>query len=314
MGERCARIVCRIDTNCQSRIVARLVTDLNLSTSGLIYGIRCLAGSRERFPLRFPQYTGAVLTPLKNRLQTPRKSGVQNDVRRYYAALLARWGAQHWWPAQSRFEMIVGAFLTQNTSWTNVEKAMRRLRRAHKLSLAGIRATPAAGLAELVRSSGYYRQKADRLKRFVQWLDETYGGSLDRMFAEPTEKLRAELLALHGVGPETADSILLYAGGHAVFVVDAYTRRIFERHHLVPKETTYDELRVLVEKSLAGYESAAITVKDPMHPPSRLSRAQRGGLAQHCNEFHGLLVRTGKEFCGTQASCAGCPLEQYLPR
>ncbi len=236
------------------------------------------------------------------------------EVRRYYAALLARWGPQHWWPAQSRFEVIVGAFLAQNTNWGNVEKAMARLRRARKLSLAGIRGIREAELAELIRSSGYYRQKAHRLKRFVAWLDETYGGSLDRMFAQPTQKLRAELLALHGVGPETADSILLYAGGHAVFVVDAYTRRIFERHKLVSKKAKYDELRVLVEDSLARFDGDCARGSEPMHPPSRMSHAQRSETAQHYNDLHGLIVRTAKEHCRTKASCDGCPLEKYLPR
>jgi endonuclease-3 related protein len=241
-----------------------------------------------------------------------RSARVEADVRRYYAALLARWGPQHWWPAQSRFEVIVGAYLTQNTNWTNVEKAMAKLRRARKLSLADVRTTREAELAELVRSSGYYRQKAHRLKRFVAWLDASYSGSLDRMFAQPTEKLRAELLALHGVGPETADSILLYAGGHPVFVVDAYTRRVFERHRLVSKKAKYDELRVLVEDSLATFDGDGARGSEPMHPPSRISRAPRGEAAQHFNDLHGLIVRTGKEFCGTKAKCAGCPLEKFL--
>ena len=243
----------------------------------------------------------------------PRKERAQADVRRYYAALLERWGPQHWWPAHSRFEVIVGAFLTQNTNWGNVEKAMAKLRAARKLSLDGIRAIAEAELAELVRSSGYYRQKAHRLKRFVAWLDQTYCGSLDRMFAQPTEKLRAELLALHGVGPETADSILLYAGGHAVFVVDAYTRRIFERHKLVSKKAKYDELRVLVEGSLATFDGDCPRGSDPMHPPSRMSHAERSETAQHYNDLHGLIVRTAKEHCRTKAACAGCPLEKYLP-
>ena len=252
-------------------------------------------------------------TPVKTSRRQPPEDAVQREIGRYYAALLAQWGAQHWWPAQSRFEVIVGAFLTQNTSWTNVEKGMRSLRRSRKLSLAGIRGTPEPELAELIRSSGYYKQKAHRLKGFVAWLDETYGGSLARMFAQPTEKLRAELLALHGVGPETADSILLYAGGHSVFVVDAYTRRIFERHQLVSPKGKYDELRVLVERALAEVGSELTRGSEPMHPPSRMSRAQRGERAQHFNDLHGLIVRTGKEFCGTQASCAGCPLEKFLP-
>ena len=242
----------------------------------------------------------------------------QANIRDYYAALLARWGPQHWWPAQSRFEVIVGAFLTQNTNWSNVEKAMAKLRAARKLSLGGVRTTTEHELAELIRSSGYYRQKAHRLKRFVAWLDESYGGSLDRMFAQPTEGLRQQLLALHGVGPETADSILLYAGGHPVFVVDAYTRRIFERHGLVSKKTKYDELRVLVEQALAALPVAgdglAARGNEPMHPPSRMSRARRSEAAQHFNDLHGLIVRTGKEFCGTNAACTGCPLAPYLPK
>ena len=242
------------------------------------------------------------------------KRGAETAVRRYYLALLQRWGAQHWWPAQSRFEVIAGAFLTQNTNWSNVEKAMARLRAARKLSLAGIRTTAEPELAELIRSSGYYQQKAHRLKRFVAWLDESYGGSLDRMFAQPTAKLREELLALHGVGPETADSILLYAGGHPVFVVDAYTRRIFERHRLVSSTAKYDELRALVERSLAGFDGECERGNEPMHPPSRMSRATRGEAAQHFNDFHGLIVRTAKEHCRTQASCAGCPLEKHLPQ
>ncbi len=250
---------------------------------------------------------------MSTRLKKFANQHAQADIRRYYAALLARWGPQHWWPAQSRFEVIVGAFLTQNTNWGNVEKAMAKLRGARKLSLAGIREIPEAELAELVRSSGYYRQKAHRLKRFVTWLDERYGGSLERMFAQPTEKLRAELLALHGVGPETADSILLYAGGHPVFVVDAYTRRIFERHKLVSKKAKYDELRVLVEGALREFDSGGARGCDPMHPPSRMSHARRGETAQHYNDLHGLIVRTAKEHCRTKAACAGCPLEKYLP-
>jgi endonuclease-3 related protein len=250
---------------------------------------------------------------VKRASKAAKLQAAEQGVRDYYAELRARWGAQHWWPAQSRFEVIVGAFLTQNTSWTNVEKAMRKLRSAGKLSLAGVRKTPEAELADLIRSSGYYKQKAHRLKRFVAWLDETYGGSLDRMFARPTELLRRELLALHGVGPETADSILLYAGGHAVFVVDAYTRRIFERHRLAKPAASYDEVRQTVERALSTFEPGDIDAADPMHPPSRMSRAPRAGLAQHFNELHGLIVRTGKEYCGTRATCAGCPLEKYLP-
>ena len=171
-------------------------------------------------------------------------------VRSYYRTLFSTWGRQHWWPAQSRFEVIVGAYLTQNTSWTNVEKALGNLRRARLLTIRGIRRTPQPQLEQLIRPSGYFRQKAQRLKLFVDFLDTRYGGSLTRMFARPTMELREELLALNGVGPETADSILLYAGNHPIFVVDAYTRRILERHQVVSEAADYDEIRLLFERAL----------------------------------------------------------------
>jgi endonuclease III related protein len=176
---------------------------------------------------------------------------VEGQLRTYYQALLRAWGSQNWWPARTRFEVIVGAFLTQNTSWTNVEKALRSLRAAEVLNPKSIRMTPQAQLESLLRSSGYFRQKALRLKNFVAFLDQQHGGSLPRMFAQPTETLRHELLALHGVGPETADSILLYAGQHPVFVVDAYTRRILARHDLLPQNASYEGVRTLFERSLA---------------------------------------------------------------
>src|ERR1700687_4022864 len=172
-------------------------------------------------------------------------------IRAYYHTLFSAWGRQHWWPAQSRFEVIVGAYLTQNTSWTNVEKALGNLRKAHLLTTSGIRRTPQPKLEQLIRPAGYFRQKAQRLKTFVSFLDERYGGSFKRMFAQPTTKLRDELLALSGVGPETADSILLYAGNHPVFVVDDYTRHILERHGMVSSTTSYDEIRQLFEQALA---------------------------------------------------------------
>jgi endonuclease-3 related protein len=156
-----------------------------------------------------------------------------------YSVLARAWGRQHWWPAQSRFEVIVGAFLTQNTNWSNVEIAMRKLRSAGVLNVDGIRELPIDRLEQLVRSSGYFRQKAARLKNFVRFLDDTYSGSLTRVFAQPTATLREQLLSLNGVGPETADSILLYAGQHPIFVVDAYTRRIAARHGILPADADY---------------------------------------------------------------------------
>ncbi|HWJ49333.1 MAG TPA: hypothetical protein VNS62_16875, partial [Candidatus Udaeobacter sp.] len=137
-------------------------------------------------------------------------------IRNYYAALYGVWGPQHWWPAETQFEVIVGAYLTQNTAWTNVERALVNLRQANLLSVEGIRAVKLSRLQRLIRPSGYFRQKAKRLKTFVAFLDDQYEGSLQKLFSEPTEELREELLALNGVGPETADSILLYAGNHPV--------------------------------------------------------------------------------------------------
>ncbi len=171
-------------------------------------------------------------------------------MRAMYRKLSRAWGRQHWWPAETPFEVIVGAILTQNTSWTNVERALASLRAAGTLNVAGIRALSLPKLQRLIRSSGYFRQKARRLKNFVAFLDARYGGSLERMFATPTAQLRAELLALNGIGPETADSILLYAGNHPIFVVDAYTRRILERHEVVSSGAKYDEIRGLVERAL----------------------------------------------------------------
>jgi endonuclease III related protein len=239
-------------------------------------------------------------------------------IRQYYHAMFRSWGPQNWWPAQSRFEVIVGAYLTQNTAWTNVEKAIGSLRRARVLSLKGIRNVPLSELEELIRSSGYFRQKSQRLKQFVAFLDAKYKGSLDLMFAQPTEKLRTELLALNGVGPETADSILLYGGNHSVFVVDAYTRRILERHGIITSKTGYEEIRRLIEEAISGSTLESLEVSQPeaqpRHPVSRMSANQRSHLAQHYNELHALIVRAGNQFCRNTARCEGCPLQKYLQR
>ena len=181
----------------------------------------------------------------------------EKTIRAIYRKLSRAWGPQHWWPAETPFEVIAGAILTQNTSWTNVERALANLRAARKLSVEGIRESPLAELEQLVRSSGYFRQKALRLKNFIAFLDEKYGGSLDAMLSTPTQELRAELLAQKGIGPETADSILLYAGHHPIFVVDAYTRRVLERHDAVAPDAKYDEIRELVEHALQGETSFA---------------------------------------------------------
>ncbi len=247
----------------------------------------------------------------------------KKEMRRYYRALYRAWGAQRWWPAETRFEVIVGAYLTQNTAWTNVELALANLRAANVLSVEGIRGVSLAELERLIRPSGYFRQKARRLKTFVAFLDKTYGGSLDQLFARPTNRLREELLGLNGVGPETADSILLYAGNHPVFVVDAYTRRILDRHLILPAKTDYEEIRGLFEQALtpvarkqpgkvtAQLESAILGAA---HPPSAMSTAARTPLAQVFNEMHGLIVGVGKYYCRkTKAACEECPLRPYLP-
>jgi endonuclease III related protein len=252
-----------------------------------------------------------------------------NAIRAYYDTLFTAWGRQHWWPAQSRFEMIVGAYLTQNTSWTNVEKALRNLRKARLLTLSGIRVAPQSELEQVIRPSGYFRQKAQRLKTFVSFLDSHYAGSFARMFARPTVELREELLALNGVGPETADSILLYAGNHPVFVVDAYTRRILERHQLVSTSDSYDDIRLLIEQVLGAIAPPTQNPSDPpaderidangppgsRHRPSRISTARRTALVQIFNEMHGLIVGVGKNYClKSQPRCDACPLQKFLPR
>ena len=211
-----------------------------------------------------------------------------------YRSLANSYGPLHWWPAKTRFEVIVGAFLTQNTSWKNVELALQNLRRARGLSVAGIRQMALTDLEQLVRPSGYYRQKAARLKAFVAYLDQRYRGSLTRMFAQPVESLRPELLSQNGIGPETADAILLYAARLPVFVVDAYTKRIFERHSLAASGAKYEEIRSKVESSLAAL-------------------FEPGELADHYNEFHALIVQVGKDHCGSVAQCEGCPLQHLLP-
>jgi endonuclease III related protein len=252
-------------------------------------------------------------------------------IRAFYQTLFRFWGRQHWWPAQSGFEVVVGAFLTQNTAWTNVEKAMAQLRRARALSLIRIRNTPLPQLERLIRSAGYFRQKAKRLKNFVAYLDQRHGGSLQRMFARPTAELRGELLALNGIGPETADSILLYAGNHPVFVVDAYTRRILDRHRILPQDAPYDTIRNLFEAALGAPEFVSqceselhtpatehrslATPEGASHPPSRISTMPRTATAQVFNEMHGLIVGVGKNYClKSEALCDQCPLRVFLPR
>jgi endonuclease-3 related protein len=250
----------------------------------------------------------------------------EDEIRQYYRTLYQAWGAQHWWPAETRFEVIVGAYLTQNTAWTNVELALANLRAGNRLSIEGVRSARLRTLERLIRPSGYFRQKAARLKTFVAFLDKNYSGSLDQLFAQPIERLRNELLSLNGIGPETADSILLYAGNHPAFVVDTYTRRILERHQILPKKASYEEIRALFQQALGPlanqHDQVPVNTGPPLanefrgasHPPSAMSAANRTALAQVYNEMHGLIVGVGKRYCRkSKAACEGCPLQPFLP-
>jgi endonuclease-3 related protein len=216
-------------------------------------------------------------------------SPAQPHLRSYYEALIAAHGPQHWWPGRTPFEIIVGAILVQNTSWTNVAAAIENLRRAKLLTPRAIENVSTHRLARLIRSSGYFRQKTKKLKNFVRFLRREYHGSLAKMFRAPTPALREQLLAVYGIGPETADSILLYAAKHPVFVVDAYTRRLLERHGLANARLDYEDVRELFERSLS--------------PDVALY-----------NEFHALIVHTGKHFCRPrEPRCGECPLKSLLP-
>ncbi len=211
-------------------------------------------------------------------------------LQEYFDALLLANGEQNWWPSRYPFEVIVGAILVQNTAWKNAKLAITNLREAGLLSPAAIEKTPLPRLARLIRSSGYFRQKARKLKAFVAFLRRSHGGSLRAMFRTPTVELREQLLQVHGIGPETADCILLYAGHRPVFVVDAYARRILKRHGLAHGNESYETVRGLFEQSLPS---------DP-----RLF-----------NEFHALIVHTGKHHCRNRAPiCSTCTLRPFLPR
>jgi endonuclease-3 related protein len=201
-----------------------------------------------------------------------------------YETLNAHFGDLKWWPGNSRFEVIVGAVLTQNTAWRNVEKAIARLKTKEILHPAGILEIDNSTLADLIRPAGYYNIKTQRLKSFVRFLSDEYGGKLDDMFAEDLWRLRARLLTVKGIGEETADSILLYAGRKPIFVVDTYTRRVLQRHDLIRSCATYKEIQDLFMTHLPH--------SVPLY-----------------NQYHALLVNTGKIFCTKNPRCEGCPLK-----
>jgi len=210
---------------------------------------------------------------------------ITEQLNEIYQLLFERFGPQHWWPGETQFEIITGAILTQNTNWANVEKAIANLKSAGCLTAEGLYRLDLSQLAELIRPAGYYNIKAKRLKNFINRLFDNYAGNLTNLESVDTDKLRVELLAIKGIGHETADSILLYAFNRAVFVVDAYTARVAFRHGLIELDSDYEQLGELFQS----------------HLPSD---------TKLFNEYHALLVRVGKEFCRREARCSGCPLEK----
>ncbi len=203
-----------------------------------------------------------------------------NDI---YRRLSAAYGPQRWWPAESPFEVMVGAVLTQSAAWTNVEKAIRNLKEAQALSPGSIRNMSFSELAELIKPSGYYNVKARKLKSLVYWFHENYSDDIQKMSETETQKLRQELLAVYGIGPETADSILLYALGKPVFVIDSYTRRIFGRIGLLIDEDSYSDCQRLFTANLTT--DVAVF-----------------------NEYHALIVKLAKEACNKKPGCRACCL------
>lgn len=209
---------------------------------------------------------------------------ISDQLMEVYRLLYERFGEQHWWPGETAFEIIVGAILTQNTNWGNVEKAIANLKAADCLTAEKLHEMDASTLAPLIRPAGYFNIKAKRLKNFLNWLCGEYGGDLEAVARIDTYTLREELLGISGIGPETADSILLYAFDRAVFVVDTYTCRVAGRHGIVEPGADYHQVQDHFVSSLAG--DVALF-----------------------NEYHALLVCVGKEYCKPKPNCSGCPLE-----
>jgi endonuclease-3 related protein len=200
-----------------------------------------------------------------------------------YARLFKAFGPRRWWPADSKFEIAVGAILTQNTAWRNVTKAITNLKAGDLLSPGELYHVPLEDLATAIKPAGYYNVKARRLKHFIHFLFQESDGDLDRLFSQDLDTLRKNLLSVNGIGPETADSILLYAGNKPTFVVDAYTRRVLFRHNLIPEEIPYDELRSFF--------------MDCLEPDAPMF-----------NEYHALLVHLGHRFCiRKNPKCTECP-------
>jgi endonuclease-3 related protein len=210
-------------------------------------------------------------------------------LKEVYDRLFDAYGPQKWWPGESPFEVLVGAVLVQNTSWKNVERAIANLRQTQLVQPHALYAAPVEELEELIRPAGYYRVKARRLRNLLSLLVDRYGGDLDRMFRTRLESLREELLSVNGIGPETADSILLYAGKLPTFVVDTYTYRVLARHGWIGFDAGYDEIQDHFQSGIA--------------PDVALY-----------NEYHALLVRVGHLHCSKTPRCQGCPLSDLLPQ
>jgi len=207
----------------------------------------------------------------------------------FFSTLLDSFGPQGWWPARTRLEVILGAILTQNTTWRNATLALKGMKKAGLLHWPALRQVSVADLEFCIRSAGFYRQKARTIRGFVEWLERRHGGSLDSFLGLDTAEGRRQLLDLKGVGPETADAILLYAGRHAVFVSDAYTRRVLSRHRLLAETVDYEFAREFLHRHLPADQAMF-------------------------NEFHALLVEVSKRYCHRQvARCEECPLRQFLP-
>ncbi len=202
-----------------------------------------------------------------------------------YNLLFTAFGPQNWWPAETDLEMMIGAILTQNTSWSNVEKAIQNLKEKDLVSIKGLSDTPAPILAEYIRPAGYYNLKVRRLKNLISLIHDKHDGDLNSLFSLDTETIRKELLSVKGIGLETADSMILYAAGRALFVVDTYTHRILSRHNLIEEEAGYFEVQMLFMDTLP-------------HD------------VELFKEFHALLVKTGKDFCRRKPLCPDCPLEK----
>lgn len=225
--------------------------------------------------------------------ETLRQHTAARRLRRMHDLLASAYGPQHWWPAETAFEVILGAYLTQNTAWKAVERSLDNLRGAGALTVDGLHSLALEDLERLIQPSGFHTRKAPALKAFVDFLDEEFGGSLEGLANTPTGTLRTRLLTLPGVGPETADAILLYALNCPVPVADEYLCRITERHHL---------LRPAPGRNRKGYESLASLTRKAFEFDAPESHARL------FNEFHALTVAVGKAHCGRTAHCEGCPL------